>query len=161
VKFIFAGELRCNQNEKNYISRFVDNNNLVSNIDYTGVVSGNKKKKLFLSSDIFVLPSHIDGQPLAILEAMAAGLPIITTDTGAIKEMVVNAENGFIVGMQNPKQIAQKVIKLLKNNYLRKQMGEKSRERFLKYYTKDKFIDKLSHVFESVLIENIRNRRKR
>lgn len=150
VKFIFAGEYWKKEDEifaKNYIS----NNKLSSFIDHIGVVAGKEKFDLLLSSDIFVFPSYNEGQPFAIIEAMSAGLPIITTDTGAIKEMVIDGENGFIVEKQNPAQIAQKIIYLIENPDERMRMGQKSRERFLKYYTKDQFINGLAKVFEEVL----------
>lgn len=153
VKFIFAGQIKYAK-EKEQVFRFIDENMVQPFLSFLGVVEGENKARLFLSSDIFVFPSHNEGQPFVILEAMAAGLPIISTDTGTIKEMVVDGENGFIVEMENPKQIAEKTLLLLEDEDLRKEMGRKSRARFLKCYTKDKFIGKLTQVFEEVLSES-------
>lgn len=153
VKFVFAGELYTKWGEKDEAIEFIKQNKLHSVVKFPGVVTGDEKIKLLLSAAIFVFPSHNEGQPFVILEAMAAGLPIITTDVGAIKEMVADGLNGFMVDKQNPKQIAEKTIFLLENEKLRKEMGQRSRRRFLKYYTKDKFIGNLDKVFEEVLYE--------
>ena len=152
VKFIFAGEYRKKEYAifaKNYITE----HSLSSYIDHIGVITGKEKFDLLFSSDIFVFPTYykFEGQPLAIIEAMSSGLPVITTDTGTIKEMIIDGENGFIVEKQNPAQIAQKIIYLIENPEERMRMGQKSRERFLKYYTKDQFINGLAKVFEEVL----------
>jgi glycosyltransferase involved in cell wall biosynthesis len=153
VEFVFAGECRCTKSDKRHILDFLNYNDLNARANFIGVVIGEEKAKLLINSDIFVFPTFYkyEGHPLVILEAMAAGLPIITTDRGAIRETVVDGENGFIVEKQNPKQIAERIIQLLEDVDLRKKMGKKSRERFLKYYTKDKFINRLASVFEKTL----------
>ncbi len=150
TEFIFAGDY-WNDTDKEISQRFIERNNLARNVNYVGIVTGYAKKELFLSSDIFVLPSYNEGQPLVILEAMASGLPIIATDTGAISDMVIDGENGFIVEKQRPDQIAEKIRLLLTDSNLRKRMGRKNRERYLKYYTKDKFISKLAETFKETL----------
>ncbi len=155
VEFIFAGQFWGTEKARQEVHEYIDNHHLKPHIKFTGRVVGNFKKKLLLTSHIFVLPTyyHNEGQPTVILEAIAAGLPIITTDQGCIKEMVIDGENGFIIEKKNPEQIAEKIIYLLKNEKVRREMGKKSRERFLKYYTKDRFIDGLSRVFDEVLAE--------
>jgi len=131
VKFIFAGKFPNNYREQNEVFRYIEQNKLDSVVKFMEVVTGEKKIKLLLFSDVFVFPSYNEGHPFVILEAMAAGLPVITTDVGAIRETVIDGENGFIIEKNNPKQIAEKIITLIKNPELRKKMGEKSRQRFL------------------------------
>lgn len=152
VNFVFAGEMRSNK-EKKEVEGFINRNGIQSFIKFPGVVTGERKARLILSSDIFILPSHSEGQPLTVLEAMAAGLPVITTNVGVLTETVIDCENGFIVEKKNPREIAEKILLLLEDEKLRIKMGKKSHERFLKYYTKNKFIGKLGQVFEEVLLE--------
>ncbi len=153
IEFIFAGEWRISEDEKQKVYQFLNQNELDKTVKFLGVVTGDKKRNLLFSSDVFILPSHNEGQPWVIIEAMAAGLPIIATDTGTIKEMVIDGKNGFIVEKKNPEQIAERILILLENEDLRRKMGKNSRERFLKYYTKEKFIGSLSKIFEQVLAE--------
>jgi len=150
VMFLFAGEY-WNKKDEIFAKDYITDNKLANWVRHLGIITGEKKFELFFSSDIFVFPSYNEGQPIVLIEAMAAGLPIITTDTGAIREMVIDGENGFIIDKQSPEQIAEKIIYLIENHDIRKEMGWKSRERFLRHYTKDKFIGRLGEVFEEVL----------
>jgi glycosyltransferase involved in cell wall biosynthesis len=151
IKIVCAGYEWGNTKDAENTKKFIAYNGLLPYIEHMPPIFGIEKNNLFMTSDIFVLPSYKEGQPLVILDAMSAGLPIIATDVGAIKSMVVDGENGFIVDLGNPKQIANKILFLIENPKIRAQMGKKSRERYLKYYTKEKFINGMQHVFEEVL----------
>jgi glycosyltransferase involved in cell wall biosynthesis len=155
VEFYFAGARRGSRIQNNSVAEFINEYNLRHRIIFTDTILDEEKKKLLLSSDIFVMPTYYqyEGQPWVIIEAMSAGLPILSTDHGAIKEMVIDGENGFIVRKQSPEDIAQKIIALLQNNGLRKKMGMKSRELFLKKFTEKQFVDGLESVFNLVVDE--------
>lgn len=153
VECIFAGEFRSDAEREQTMS-FIEQNNLNRCASFVGLVVGEDKARLLLSSDLFILPTHsTEGQPLVLLEAMAAGLPAICTDMGAIRETVINGETGFIVEKQDTGQLAERILMLLEDAQLRREMGRRSRERFLECYTKDRFADNLGEVFEGVLSE--------
>jgi glycosyltransferase involved in cell wall biosynthesis len=115
-------------------------------------MSGNYKFQMFSNADFFVFtPREPEGHPWVIVEAMAAGLPIITTDQGAITESVINGVNGFIVEPGNPKQIAEKIGILMNSPELKKMMGKESRCLYLKNFTEEKMVERMSVVFNSVL----------
>ena len=94
-----------------------------------------------------------EGHPWVIVEALAAGLPIISTDWGAITESVIDGDNGFIVSSKNPNSISQKIEELIKNEKLRNEMGKKSRFLYECKFTQKKLVANLKHVFDSVLIK--------
>ncbi len=128
----------------------VDNFNLP--VTFHQVKNLEKKFKFLVNSDIFVFPPiGPEGHPWVIVEAMAAGLPIISTDQGAITESVIDGVNGFIVEKRNPEQIAKKIKFLIDNPDIRKHMGKKSRELYLKNFTEEKMVDNLSKAFLSVI----------
>jgi len=114
------------------------------------------KTNLFQQADIFIFPPRMpEGHPWVIVEAMAAGLPIISTDQGAITESVQDNVNGFIVDAKSPTQISEKIMCLIENPALKQKMGQASREAYLEKYTEDKMVEKLKFVFEEILgIEN-------
>ncbi len=87
----------------------------------------------YLRSDIFVLPSIMETQPLVILEAMYAGLPVIATNVGGIPEIIKDGVNGFLVPPNDSEQLCQKCFKLLEDDKLRITMGNRNREEAKKY----------------------------
>lgn len=120
-------------------------------VKYLGAKYNGEKNKELLSSDIFVHPTREDAFPLVILEAMQAGLPIISTYEGAIPEIIDDGITGFIVDKNSPEQIAEKLEVLIKKPELRKQMGEAGRKKFLENYTIEKFEQNMLRVFNKVL----------
>lgn len=121
-------------------------------VTFAGELVGEAKWALLSSADIFVFtPREPEGHPWVIIEAMAAGLPIISTDKGAITESVIDGVNGFIVDAGSPKQIAEKLNMLIENRDLREQMGKKSKDVYLEKFTESKMVDNLSRAFLSVI----------
>jgi glycosyltransferase involved in cell wall biosynthesis len=92
-----------------------------------------------------------EGHPWVLVEAMAAGLPIISTDQGAITESVIDGVNGFIVDSNNPLQIAEKLEYLMDHPEIREKMGKESRRLYEENFTEEKMIEKLKDVFNTVL----------
>ncbi len=93
-------------------------------VKFTGEVEHEKIVEYYHDADIFVLPSLNEGMSNTILEAMACGLPIITTDTGGTRLLV--KDNGFLVPMKNSNAIADAIKKY--DNKLLKMHGKRSRE---------------------------------
>ncbi|MGG0331038.1 glycosyltransferase family 4 protein [Priestia megaterium] len=121
----------------------VQHYNLESNIQYLGTVEGEDKKRLLLDSDIMVLPTNypIEGQPLSIIEGMAAGLPIISTSRGSIPDLITN--NGILIDSGEKKLIEQALIELINNPEKMKSMAQNSRGNFSRKFTLDKYIDSI------------------
>ncbi len=84
------------------------------------------------SADVFVLPSISEGFPITILEAMASGLPVVTTNVGGISE-VMNEDVGIMVKPSNPRELASALDKILENKKLITGRGVAAREQALKY----------------------------
>jgi glycosyltransferase involved in cell wall biosynthesis len=105
--------------------------NLSPKIEFMGGIAHEKTPEIYNSADVFVLPSLNEGMSNTMLEALASGLPIITTDTGGSKELVQDGENGFIVKMKDSADIAEKIEKLMVAPELAQIMGEASRRRAL------------------------------
>ena len=112
------------------------------------------KLNYLTNADIFLFPPREpEGHPWCIVEAMAAGLPIISTNQGAISESVIDGVNGFVVEPKKPEMIAEKLLKLMQEKQVREKMGKASRDLYLQNFTEEIMVEKLSEVFKTV-IEN-------
>jgi len=155
VRFLFAGTWN-GESEKQQAQEMIENFHLQNNIEFLGPVYGQKKLDLFSTCDIFVFPTYYKHESFGIvnLEAMAASLPIITTNKGCIRDLVIDHENGFIVEPQQPEQIASAILQLIDNPDLRKRLGEAGRKKFEQYYTKEIHIHRMIEVFNKTLATN-------
>lgn len=151
VEFLFAGAWRDDRVKNELEAQARKNKD--NAIKLLGTVVGRPKADLLLGADIFVFPTYypFEGHPWVIVEAMAAGLPIITTDHAAIRESVLQDVNGFIVEKQNSQDIARRIVQLCQDDGLRQAMGVASRIRYEKYFTERAMLEQLIPVFRSVV----------
>lgn len=135
------------------INYLISRYNLESHILSIGPKYGKEKKEAFQNADIFVFPTFysLETWGLVNIEAMQAGLPVISTDEGAIPDIVDDGVTGFISKKQDPIDLANKIAVLLKDENLRVEMGEKGREKFLNNYTYDLVEKKIIKIFYKVI----------
>jgi len=110
-----------------------------------------KKINAFKEADIYLMPSRSDAFGIAFLEAWAAGVPVIGARIGATPEVIRENNDGLLVEFDNPLDIAQKVIKLLKNSKLKKKMGLAGQVRVSQNYTWNIVAKKTHQTYQSLL----------
>lgn len=120
---------------------------LADRVVHHGPAYGDDKAALFRASDIFALPTfyRFECFPGVLLEAMAYGLPVVTTDEGAIPDIVADGTNGFIVPRRDARALADRLERLVLDPALRRSMGAEGRRVFL-----DRF---QLHHFENALCD--------
>jgi glycosyltransferase involved in cell wall biosynthesis len=101
--------------------------------------------------DIVCLPSYREGLPKALLEAAAAGLPIVTTDTPGCREVVDDGVNGFLVPPRDTARLTEKLKELIQNPQLRAEFGKEGRKKAQREFTIDKVVDETMNVYRSLL----------
>lgn len=106
---------------------------------------------LMNSFDLFVLPSFGEGLPVVILEAMAAGKPVIATSVGGNSEVVLDGETGTIIPPEDPEALTKAVIYHLENPEISKEMGRKGYDRVKENFTKKQMVEKTFQIYEEVL----------
>ena len=98
--------------------------------------------------DVFVLPSRTEGLPMALLEAMAAGLPIVATAVGGVPEAIRDEEAGLLVPPENPDAMARAILRLASDEALRKRLAGGARKTFLARYELSRMIDAYERLME-------------
>ncbi|HEX2167911.1 MAG TPA: glycosyltransferase family 4 protein [Longimicrobiales bacterium] len=118
---------------------------------FAGPVDAETKAALLRQADLLVLPSDDEAQPLVILEAMAAGLPVVSTRRGAIPETVVDGETGVLIDKRDAAALADVLRELGSRPEYRSALGTAARERYLACYTVDQWSDRMAAVFNAAL----------
>ena len=108
---------------------------------------------LLAACDVFVLSSRQEGFPITILEAMAAGKPVVATDVGGCAEAVADGETGLIVPPDNPKALAEAIKHILDHPDEARRMGEAGRRRVEEHFTVEAMVAKHVEVYERVIAE--------
>ena len=110
------------------------------------------KFELMTKADIFLFPPRSpEGHPWVLVESMACGLPIIATDQGAIIESVIDGENGYILPIESPELIFEKLKYLITNSDAREKMSKASRKLYEAGFTEDKMVENLERVFNKII----------
>ena len=102
------------------------------------------------SIDVFVLPSLWEGLGLVLLEAMAAGKPIVASRVNAIPEIVIDGETGILVPPKDVKAIAKAIISMLRNPELSKEMGRKGREWLVREFSVENMVAETEKVYDEL-----------
>ena len=109
--------------------------------------------EILKSSDIFILPSVWEGLPNAVLEAMAAGLPIVATKTAGVPELVSEGETGFLAEPKNPDALAETIIRSLSHKEKLEEMGRIGRKRVEEFFSLEKMIKENELFYEGLIKE--------
>jgi glycosyltransferase involved in cell wall biosynthesis len=103
--------------------------------------------KAYSDADVFCLPSWWEAMPLSVLEAMAAGLPVVATDVGDVGRAVVDGETGSVVPVRDPKALADALEPLLLDAALRRRMGAAGRARATDLFSSEATARSISELY--------------
>jgi glycosyltransferase involved in cell wall biosynthesis len=106
---------------------------------------------VFRSLDVFAIPT-IEGDtiPQVLMQALAVGLPVVSTTTGSIPDVLRDGESGFIVPPRNADALAGRIGDLLNDPALRVRMGQRGRATVVEFYSIDRMVDELERVYERI-----------
>lgn len=130
----------------------IDRSGLRGCVEYLGSRYGGDKDEILLKSDVLAFPTFYEKEafPLVLLEAMAAGLPVVSTREGSIPVIIDDGITGFVIDKQNSAQLAEKIEFLISNHEQRQKMGLAGRAKFEQCYTLEKFYENLLLMFDEV-----------
>ncbi len=146
-----AGEFKSVEYRQRFF-KFVSENDLAENVEYVGIIRGQKKQNAFRDSDVFCFPSyfHSESFPLVLIEAMSYGLPIVATHWRGIVDMIKDGYNGYLVEIKSPEKVADRLQLLLENIDLRKRIGEHSRLEFENKYEMGQHLKMMENIFNNI-----------
>lgn len=98
-------------------------------------------------SDIFILPSLWEGLPVALMEAMACGLPCIASRVGGVPELISHETDGILVAPKNVEQMAQNLVKLVYDPALRRKLGKNARKKIEDMFSTEKMIKQIEKTY--------------
>ena len=147
--FLLKGKV----SEKVYLEnmrKLIEDYKLVENVKIVGYIPWEDLKRLYVASDIYVLPSLEEPCPTSLLEPLACGKPLIGTNVGGIVTMIKNGWNGFLVEPANEKELAEKIKYLIDHPEKWDEMGKNSRKLAEEEFDWSKIAEKYLEVYEEI-----------
>jgi glycosyltransferase involved in cell wall biosynthesis len=148
-RFIIAGE----GPESGSLRDFITRNGLEDFIQMPGNILGEEKKKILAASDIFLLPSESEGCPIAMLEAMGAGLAVIARPVGAIPDIIESGKNGYLIDSHDVRPFYEALVRLLEDTELLGNIQTQNRQKARENYDVEAVTKKIENLYMS-LIQN-------
>lgn len=123
---------------------------LESLTEFAGWTEGRAKERYLKESQILVLPSYNEGLPIAVLEAISYGLPVIATDVGDVSAAVKDGENGFLIEPGDVPALADRIMRIAKDKNLYIKMSEKSRELAYREFSDNRYFEIIYKCYQDV-----------
>ena len=146
IKFMIGGVGRETENIKCKIREY----GLNKYVEMVGWVTGEKKEELLKKAHLFVLPSYNEGLPMAILEAMSYGIPVISTDVGSISEVVKSKETGNLVSIGDIHGLAIAINESIKNEREWIEMSLNCKNIIYNQFNEKKYFKEFKELYEKI-----------
>jgi glycosyltransferase involved in cell wall biosynthesis len=134
----------CRMNE------IINSNDLQEYIKIFGPEYGKKQIGRFASADIFVLPSYHEGMPMSVIEAMAAGLPVVASNVGGIPDLIENEVTGKLIAPGDVQALSSSLIELIENPEKRSNWGIKGRQKAVQHFDVESRVAELVSFYHDV-----------
>lgn len=120
-------------------------------VELAGWVNGEAKTQLLREADAYVLPSHNEGLPMSLLEAMSWGVPVISTHVGGIPELVRDGVDGLLVPAGDATALATAITRISVDGSLRDDMGRTARRRVEAMFSREAVLPRLEAMYQSMM----------
>ena len=134
---------------KNEINDLVLKHSLVEYFEFAGF--SNELEKYYGMSDIVALTSLNEGLPTVIIEAMSAGIPVVSTDVGGVSDLISDNETGLLAESGSPESLAEKLYLLCSDSDLRNKLGNSGKNYVLNKYTVKNLISNFEGLYQSLI----------
>ena len=142
--------LLCGDGQREAARALAASLGLQASVELPGWVDAGERAALLDAATVFVLPSHAEGLPMSLLEAMAHGVPVVATAVGGIPEAVRDGVEGVLVAPGDTGALADAVLGLLADPDARRRMGAAGRERVRSVFSSTRMIATLEDLYEKL-----------
>ena len=134
------------------LEQYIRQQGLEARVEFTGQLVGQAKARTCAEADVFCFPSFYEseGFPCVLLEAMSLSLPLVSTRWRGIPAIIDEGQNGFLVEIHQPGQIADRLQQLAESADLRKRLGQSARHKFQREYTLATYRGRLANLFREL-----------
>jgi len=144
--FVIAGvDTSSNEENRRELIALVEKLKLKDRFHFLGWL--NDAEKLLCATDVFVSASASESFGLSIVEAMAAGTAVVATRTEGAQEVVEDQVNGMLVGIENVGELAESIVKLLKDEPLRRTLGTHARSAACERFSLNRMVDEIEKIY--------------
>lgn len=132
------------------IKKMLEERSVLENVSFPGWIRGEVKEKFLQESRYFLFPSYNEGMPMAVLEAMAYGMGIVTSNAGGIPKLVEDGVSGYICVPGDIDTISRKLIELIQKEECWKKCSFSARKKAIEQYSYDSHVEKLKKMYNSI-----------
>lgn len=132
------------------VKKLFEDRDLLESVSFPGWVRGADKDKCLKESGIFLFPSYYEGMPMAVLEAMAYGMAIVTTRVGGIPHLLEDGGSGYLCEPGDIEGLSKRLLELSKDGDERRKMGERARQKAIEEYSMESHMKKLMDLYGRV-----------
>lgn len=137
---IGEGELRCE------LEKFAQDLDIYDSVHFLGARTD--VHELLSAVDIFILPSLWEGQPISVMEAGAAGKPVIATNIDGVADMLINEKNALLVPVKDPNALAVAMVRLIKDDGLRTHLSASIKATVSESFAAEKMVKKIGDLYQ-------------
>jgi len=129
------------------VARYALALNLGTRVSLPGWMDRAGTLDLMRRASVFVLPSYAEGLPMSLLEAMAAGCPVVATHVGGIPDVITDGVDGVIVPPGNPEALASAIGHILRDRAFARSLGNAARETIANRYSAERSLERLEQIY--------------
>ena len=138
--------------ERTAMEEWVRVHGLEDSVTFPGYLCGEHKADVMIRAELFVFPTHSEGCPVSLLEAMAVGLPVITTDVGGIPDVFIHRENGWMLSAPQAKDLADAVLDLASDRQMMASIADNNRQQAWSRYEASIVTARLEMLYNELLM---------
>lgn len=146
IKIILAGDGNLQK-----VNKIISTKKYKENIELLGWIDKEKRDEILKDSLIFTLPSYNEGMPMAILEAMSFGIPLVVSNVGGIPTVVEDNINGYLITPGDKEVLKLSILKLLKDKERREIISKNNYDKIIKHFNLNKNIETLYNIYSELV----------